>query len=67
MPKYNYLCQSCQHTFDILFLSFRSATEAEQSGIECQKCKAKTVIRNPDPKESMSGGGFRKYGLHTYL
>lgn len=64
MPVYSYKC-GCGNVFDELFLSFSSAESAEKKGITCPKC-GKNAKKNDDPKESMKGGGFKKYGLWTY-
>lgn len=66
MPIYAYKCK-CGHTFDQLHTSFGAADRAEKAGIECPKCKSTTkTSRNLEPKESMKGGGFNKYGIWTY-
>jgi len=65
MPRYAYACE-CGHKFEMLHLSFSGAALAEAEGINCEKCGNKKVSRNPDPHESMKGGGFKRYGLWTY-
>lgn len=64
MPVYAYACKS-GHTFDEIHTSFGAAAAAEKAGVSCPQC-GKIAKRSTNPGESMKGGAFKKYGLHTY-
>jgi putative FmdB family regulatory protein len=48
MPIYEYICNDCETTFEVLF-----TTASSQDEVECSKCKSKNV------KKVLSAGTIR--------